>query len=905
MTIRPATTYYYRVKAVSASGESDYSNVISVTTNSSNDFAVDKQSPSQPSLHKVVFSKNSALIYLLKPPVNEYIEEYKVTVSAVSDLSSPLYSELTYLVDLNTSKSINEEDFLYLINIGNLNPNTLYYFRVSAVNSLAVSSPLLFNGTTTNALTNPKVLGASAIGTSQARVQWTAVDNATGYRLDVSTSSNFSSNIVDNLNVGNVVFRDVTGLSPSTKYFIRVRAYDGTNTSKNSDIVSFTTRSSGSFSGLGRDISDFSILNIFNIDNASFSFNWSSAPEADSYFLDISTSSNFSNFVVENFNTKNTSYTASSLNANTLYYIRIKAVNSFTETAYVSATVSTLNINASLNPPLAVNSGNIKSSSFEAQWVKRTYANRYRLQLATEANFSTLVLNVIVGDVDSYIFDNLIPDTTYYWRVFGLNALNISNSSNVIEIDTLDALPAITNLAASYLNKLNISWTGNVAYTKYYLTVFKQDNSGFLADGLFKFFDVGNSSSFSIDSFLEEDTLYSVYITGETAAGDRKESEVIAAYVPAASPRLSVSNDSSHLSWSKKLNRLDAAYDKDFKFRLPGWSDREVNSLNSSLNIEYLASLNRNIYFRGYYFDNNTRGNYSNTAELFNSEIKFRPLTVTSTSAIVSWYPGFSQYRYRLYIKVAGAWELVAGYAQPKTTTSSRVTLENLTPNTEYKLEVQYFSQGRYSSNNLPLIFKTNRVLNADGLSTNNSLVDPTASITDISFDQFKLNLPTNYSYYLIEVYDRSDFIYIYKYLEASSSIYIPVKSDTEYFVRVYGVQGSEKSPPQSLSFKSEEIVHVPSIITTAPILSNLVKINSQEASVQWTVPANSEDFKIEISQSSNFTYLEKDIVVTRVGFNRAILTGFYSSNIYYVRIYGFNGDSISPYSNVLLVDLS
>ena len=69
------------------------------------------------------------------------------------------------------------------------------------------------------------------------------MSGATGYRLDVSPSSSFSTYVpgYQNLNVGNVTSRSVTGLNASTTYYYRVRAYNGAGTSGNSNTISVTT----------------------------------------------------------------------------------------------------------------------------------------------------------------------------------------------------------------------------------------------------------------------------------------------------------------------------------------------------------------------------------------------------------------------------------------------------------------------------------------------------------------------------------------------------------------------------------------------------------------------------------------------------------------------------------------
>jgi hypothetical protein len=69
------------------------------------------------------------------------------------------------------------------------------------------------------------------------------VTGATGYRLDVSTSSTFSSYVsgYQNLDLGNVLSRSVSGLSASTTYYYQVRAYNAGGTSGNSLTVGVTT----------------------------------------------------------------------------------------------------------------------------------------------------------------------------------------------------------------------------------------------------------------------------------------------------------------------------------------------------------------------------------------------------------------------------------------------------------------------------------------------------------------------------------------------------------------------------------------------------------------------------------------------------------------------------------------
>lgn len=74
---------------------------------------------------------------------------------------------------------------------------------------------------------------------------WGSVNGATGYRLDLSTDSSFSTFVpgYQNLDVGNATSATVSGLNANTTYYYRVRAYDSGGTgASSSPITVMTTR---------------------------------------------------------------------------------------------------------------------------------------------------------------------------------------------------------------------------------------------------------------------------------------------------------------------------------------------------------------------------------------------------------------------------------------------------------------------------------------------------------------------------------------------------------------------------------------------------------------------------------------------------------------------------------------
>jgi hypothetical protein len=90
----------------------------------------------------------------------------------------------------------------------------------------------------------PKAEKATQVTATSFTANWHSVPHATGYRLDVATDSSFVNYVpgYQNLDVGNVTSRNVTGLTPNTNYYYRLRAYNGSGTSPNSNVITVKTK---------------------------------------------------------------------------------------------------------------------------------------------------------------------------------------------------------------------------------------------------------------------------------------------------------------------------------------------------------------------------------------------------------------------------------------------------------------------------------------------------------------------------------------------------------------------------------------------------------------------------------------------------------------------------------------
>jgi hypothetical protein len=122
----------------------------------------------------------------------------------------------------------------------------------------------------------PVATAATSVAGTSFSANWNAVDNATKYFLDVSTSASFTSFVTgyNNLDAGNVTSKSVTGLSAGVAYFYRVRAANVNGQSFNSNTINVGGLSAPVATDATAKTSD------------SFSANWGSVAGATDYYLE-------------------------------------------------------------------------------------------------------------------------------------------------------------------------------------------------------------------------------------------------------------------------------------------------------------------------------------------------------------------------------------------------------------------------------------------------------------------------------------------------------------------------------------------------------------------------------------------------------------------------------------------
>lgn len=127
--------------------------------------------------------------------------------------------------------------------LSGLTAGTLYHVRAYAINPAGTTYGDNVSFTTKPG--KPATPTADAVNTSGFTVNWSAVTGATKYRLDVATSGLFGEGTLvagyNDKDVGGGASAEVTGLSPATTYYVRIRAENNAGAGENSDILTQAT----------------------------------------------------------------------------------------------------------------------------------------------------------------------------------------------------------------------------------------------------------------------------------------------------------------------------------------------------------------------------------------------------------------------------------------------------------------------------------------------------------------------------------------------------------------------------------------------------------------------------------------------------------------------------------------
>jgi predicted phage tail protein len=206
-----------------------------------------------------------------------------------------------------------------------LNPLSIYYWKVNAANSAGTSAwSDTWSFTTTGPSPAVPLLSSpangSTISSSPLSLSWIVSSGVTGYTLQVSVDSLFTS-FAYNQDGLTTLSQQVTGLTAST-YYWRVRASNNNGPSGWSTIWSVKTVAPTA-PALSSPINGATGLSLSPV------LSWSASGGATSFTLQVSLSSSFTSFVYNQSGLTSLTQQVTALTAHILYYWRVSASNGY------------------------------------------------------------------------------------------------------------------------------------------------------------------------------------------------------------------------------------------------------------------------------------------------------------------------------------------------------------------------------------------------------------------------------------------------------------------------------------------------------------------------------------------------------------------------------------------------
>jgi hypothetical protein len=440
-SLTPVTSYYYRVKAYNEDGESDYSNVLSITT-------LQLQLPAAPtSLSAGGITKNSCTL------------SWKDNADNESGFQIFVLEESTDNFKLSQTAAANKIQ----LSMANLQPNTSYTFKVRAYNEDGVSAFTNEIKLTTLPLQPPVApitLIYDTITPSSAYLRWTdksdnesgfqiyrSLAETTGFQLIHTNSSNQNTYISNNLN-------------QATSYFYRVRAYNDDGVSAYTNTLKIITPNPP------RSPTN---LILKSETKTSVSFEWTDNSDNEAGFYierSVSTPGQFVRIDTLKADTKE--FTDQNLKNSTSYYYRLAAFNIEGSSAYSDTLVAHTYPMILPAAPSALEIDSITPFSVTIVWNDNSSNETgFQIQRADQSSAFANIANITSG-IALYYDTDLQQNSVYYYRVRAYNSDGYSVFTDTLTIQTPENIipPIPDNFVTDLIryNKVVLSWTVNTTH---------------------------------------------------------------------------------------------------------------------------------------------------------------------------------------------------------------------------------------------------------------------------------------------------------------------------------------------------------------------------------------------------------------------------------------------------------
>jgi len=771
-----------------------------------------------------------------------------------------------------------------------LTNNTTYYVRVRAKNATGTGPNNTTTSVTTLALPAAPASGvATAINSSGFTANWGAVAGATGYSIDVGTTSG-GTQTLSNSSVGVGTSSAITGLAPSTTYWYQVRVTTAGGTSVSSTPVSLTT--------LPNPPAAPTVGVATGITSTGFTANWSASTGATGYFLDVSTSATFASFVYNNMSVSGTSQVITGLSAGTTYYFRVAATNA----GGTSAESTTATLTTAPGTPTATAANPITTTGFTANWNAVAGATSYVLDVGTTSGGTDIINGTNVGNGISSAVTGLASATTYYYRIRALNSGGPSSNSNVITVLTATPVPAAPVATAGNpitTTGFTANWGAVPGATGYFIDV---SLSSTFASFVLSNVSVGNGVSSAVTG-LSSATTYYYRVRGSNVGGAGANSNVITVLTatpipgaPTATAAGTITTTGFTANWTAPSGPitgyyLDLATDAGFSSLVASFNPLTVASV-SNVTITGLAS-STTYYYRVRAYNAGGTGINSNAITVLTATpppavpVATAASAITTTGFTANWNPSAGAVTYNLDVSLNSSFSSFVGTYHNLSVAGITQTVTGLSPTTPYYYRVSAVNVGGTSSPSNTINPTTATPLPSAPTANAATVITTTGLTANWSAP---VTGPVS-GYYLDLALDNgfTSFLAGYNPLPLAGTITsqaltsLPSGTALYYRVRAWNATGTG---PNSGTITATTLTPIPA----APSAGAATLVSTTGFTANWTAPSGTvSGYYLDVSLNSGFTSFVGSYSSMAVAGTSQAVTGLSIGTTYYYRVRAWN----------------
>jgi titin len=528
-------TYYYRVRATNAVGDSANTSVMNAKT-----LAIAPAAPTALTTSAV----SSSQINLAWTDMSNNETGFKIERS--TSTAGPWT-----LMPTTAANVVSYQDT-------GLAAGSTYYYQVRATNADGDSANTSVMSATTLAIAStapnaPTTLTATAISSSQINLAWTDnSNNETGFKVERSSSTTGPWTLMATTTANVVSYQD-TGLVAGSTYYYQVRATNADGDSANTSAMSATTLASAPTTP--------STLTATAFSSSQINLAWTDNSNNETGFkIERSTSATGPWTLITTTTANVVSYQDTGLVAGSTYYYQMRATNAGGDSANTSV-ISATTLAIAPTAPSALMAIEVSSSQINLGWTDASSNETgFKVERGSSKKGPWTLMATTTVNVVSYQDTDLVASSTYYYRVRATNAGGDSANTSVISATTLAIAPTAPTeltLIASSSSKINLAWMDNSNNE----TGFKVERS-ISATGDWTLMATRSAGVVSYqDTGLAAASTYYYRVRATNAGGDSANTSVmsattlaIAPVAPTALTATPVSSSQINLTWTNNSN---------------------------------------------------------------------------------------------------------------------------------------------------------------------------------------------------------------------------------------------------------------------------------------------------------------------------------------------------------------